>query len=1028
MSAENKSYRAAIGTDKTPPHNAPWLFDQQDHQLVRLVNDFAAARAGNKPLSQPDPALHPSGIIELTSEPGLRMARAVIILLESLEAGGPQERLHALRRLHDEVLFAVHSPLQKNTARVLIQLMKDLVRSCPHSYRQLPLAHEFHQAVRGTPRIIRKLLRRYHLLEMPEGWNQQAFDHHVHDANTKGRKNPTHLVMDAWVKGIRFLTVIYYNTVDSEAASELLRAARIMGISVRIGIEFRTCLRDKMVEFTWVPLNTDSPKAFTDLLRRPDIAAILAAYAPVNAWTQQHVLHLLRAWNQKHARELGGQLDLALPPSLDEEAFLSYVGQRQPSSLHLAEYIFSQWAPHIRQTSSSLRKKMETQTGAEYAATLEAVTRLETLVPDTIRAVWLGPEANPEVVFPHKPHQDLPEILLRKPEALLESLTPLHPCQMVLNLAALTPQDVLELLWRGKGRITHLELFNLREWTSGQLEHAASINRLQRAINEGSILRLKQVVRQIVREECEDSERRSVFQAILGHLPRLQEYYATLRLGSRIGTDSTSRSHHTHGMGLVFVETLPQQARNAMRREDKEQRLTLPVHTDIYSFEQYHEPLAPKAWWIKMLRWLPGLSKAGCHSVRGWGLEKKTTTVGQNGNLVTLGGVDARGINTENAPDCHKAPADISPWNPAYINSDMVNMLKIIAGFLPAQWAFWYVGSWWVLTWFGALLWFAITAVRNVAQSMVGGGAFSRSMLLPWNRYISWSRMADSLLYTGISVPLLEVVVRLWLLENLMGITVQDNAVMVYTVIAMVNSIYISGHNIFRGLPKEAVIGNIFRSALSIPLSMLLGQALLQCFIFMHMPDPMVLLQNCAAIVSKCSSDIVAAIIEGFADRNHYLRMRQSDYDSKFAQIFKNLAKQELLFPQRSLATMLQSPREFWSQLSRKDEQAARQALEHILDMMYMWYFKPRARQVFWQRIHAIPPEERQGILALHSLLRLEHEITTQLLQGLLGKDFSRVLTFYLQKNNEYLQEMEGARAVAAGQCHCSLSKAEQLA
>lgn len=1011
---ENTPHTPQPGMDSAPPHCAPWLFDPQDHQLVRLVNDFSAARARNQSLPQPDPALHPNGVIELTSEPGLRMARAVIILLESLEDGGPQERLHALRRLHDEVLYSVRSPLQKNTARVLIQLMKDLVRSSPHTHLQLPLAHEFHQAVRGTPRIIRKLLCRYHLLEMPEAWNQQAFDHHVHDANTKGRKSPTHLVMDAWVKGIRFLTVIYYNTVDPEAASELLRAARIMGITVRIGIEFRASFRDKMVEFTWVPLDINSPKAFADLLRRPDIAGALSEYAAVNMWMQEHVLRLLRAWNTIHAPRLAGQLGIPVPSPLKEGSFLAYVGHRQPSSLHLAEYIFSQWAPLAHEAAGNLRRQMEQQHGDARAATRALVESLEDFVPDTIRAEWLSPAANPDMVFPYTPHKSLPDVLLREPEALLETLTPLHPCQMVLNLAGLTPQDVLELLWRGKGHITHLELFNLREWTGGQLDHVEAINCLQRAINEGSMLRLKQVVRQIVREKPEDSARRPLLQAILDQLPRLQEFYASAQLGSRIGTDSTSRSHHTHGMGLVFVETLPQQARDALAREDKEQRLLLPVHTDIYSFVQHHEPPYAQPWWIKRLRRLPGLRHLGCHCVHGWGLEKKTTTVGQDGNLVTLGGVDAKGMNRENIKDSAKPAFDVSPWNPTYMNSDVVNLLKILVGFLPAQWAFWYVGSWWVLTWFGALLWFAITAVRNVAQSMVGGGAFSRSMLVPWNRYVSWSRMADSLMYTGISVPLLEVAVRLWLLEDLMGITVQDNAVMVYTVIALVNSIYISGHNIFRGLPKEAVVGNLFRSALSIPLSMLLGHALLQFFIFLQLPDPMILLQNCAAIVSKCSSDLVAAVIEGFADRNHYLRMRQSDYDSKFAQIFKSLATQELLFPHRNLAKMLQHPQEYWKKLYKNDPVAAKQALEHMLDMMYMWYFKPRARQVFWQKINSIPPEEKQGILALHSLLRLEREITTQLLQGLLGKDFSRVLTFYLQKNREYLHELKEARFRAA--------------
>ena len=68
---------------------------------------------------------------------------------------------------------------------------------------------------------MRHFLNTYHLLEMPEEWNQLTLDHHVHDANTKGRKNPTHLIMDAWIKGIRYLTVIYYNYVEPAAAREL---------------------------------------------------------------------------------------------------------------------------------------------------------------------------------------------------------------------------------------------------------------------------------------------------------------------------------------------------------------------------------------------------------------------------------------------------------------------------------------------------------------------------------------------------------------------------------------------------------------------------------------------------------------------------------------------------------------------------------------------------------------------------------------------------------------------------------------
>ena len=498
-------------TTSGPDKQASWLFDLQDHQLIQLVNSFVAARNMSMSLAQPEEGLHPRGIIKLTTDPGMRIARAVIILLESLEARGPQERLQALRRLHDEVLYSALSSLQKNTARVLIQIMKDLVRAAPHVHIQLPLAHDFYQAVRGTPHVIRSLLRRYHLLEMPEAWNQQAFDHHVHDANTKGRKSPTHLVMDAWLKGLRFITVVYYNTVDPEAASELLRAARIMGITVRIGIEFRATFHDKLIEFTWSPLNVHSSRAFIKLLQRPDIAAILKEYATVNQWMRQHVLRLLQAWNQKHAATLARKLEVPPPPPLDADAFLAFVGQRQPSSLHLAEYILQQWQPALEQALEELRNDPRRNGTDEEAARLRArLEAMEGLMPDSLRQEWLGPQANPDILFPVAPHKDLPPVLLRDPEVLLQSLVPLHPCQMILGLEGLSVQDTLELLWRGKGLITHLELFNLRTWSKGQLPHIEAINELQRAINEGSPLRLKQVVRRIVQDEPADSPRRDL--------------------------------------------------------------------------------------------------------------------------------------------------------------------------------------------------------------------------------------------------------------------------------------------------------------------------------------------------------------------------------------------------------------------------------------------------------------------------------------------------------------------------------------
>ncbi len=131
--------------------------------------------------------------------------------------------------------------------------MKELLRSRDNELRQLKLAHDFRMVLTGNPRKVRAELARYHLLEMPEEWNQYAFDDHVHDANTKGRKSPTHLVMDAWIKGHRYLTVVYYNYVSPEVVEELIEASAILDVKVQVGIEMSARFRDKYIRFTWEP-------------------------------------------------------------------------------------------------------------------------------------------------------------------------------------------------------------------------------------------------------------------------------------------------------------------------------------------------------------------------------------------------------------------------------------------------------------------------------------------------------------------------------------------------------------------------------------------------------------------------------------------------------------------------------------------------------------------------------------------------------------------------------------------------------
>ena len=193
-----------------------FYYDEDDYRLLEIVNKILARGKNPKLLRRLfEPGLHPRGIKELAAPKALRLASAMIDLLGTLEHGTANDRIVALRAVRAESLHDSSHLLRLNVARGLLQIMKEIVRAGGDQPRQLALAHDFREASSGKPRLIRKQLRKYHLLEMPEEWNQLAFDHHVHDANTKGRKSPTHLIMDAWIKGIRFLGVVYYNDIKS---------------------------------------------------------------------------------------------------------------------------------------------------------------------------------------------------------------------------------------------------------------------------------------------------------------------------------------------------------------------------------------------------------------------------------------------------------------------------------------------------------------------------------------------------------------------------------------------------------------------------------------------------------------------------------------------------------------------------------------------------------------------------------------------------------------------------------------------
>jgi hypothetical protein len=378
----------------------------------------------------------------------------------------------------------------------------------------------------------------------------------------------------------------------------------------------------------------------------------------------------------------------------------------------------------------------------------------------------------------------------------------------------------------------------------------------------------------------------------------------------------------------------------------------------------------------------------------------------RQGNVITLGGVD-KAISNHlylKSEDNDNSGRKIS-WR--YINSNLRNLLKVVIGFIPAFATFLFTKDWWLLAYGGAFIWFGITGLRNILQSVLGGGGLRRSPMLRWNAYVSWDRIADSLLFTGFSVPLLDYVTKTVVLERVFQITTATQPVLLYTIMALVNGLYLSSHNAFRGLPKTAVYGNFFRSALSIPIAVILNFAVGHLLAASGVVAVADVLQKWAAIISKAASDIMAGIIEGTADRYKNIRTRYWDYKIKLTELLDIYSKLELLFPEESTYEILEKSKKSLQKTNREAQDLERIISIHALDLLYFWMYQPRGQSAMDHLLKTVNEEERNLLVSSQFTLMRQRDISQMFIDGILGNDFARALSFYLSKYPEYLEAMK---------------------
>ncbi|MFW5908015.1 MAG: hypothetical protein ACOCR8_00115 [Desulfosalsimonas sp.] len=574
---------------------------------------------------------------------------------------------------------------------------------------------------------------------------------------------------------------------------------------------------------------------------------------------------------------------------------------------------------------------------------------------------------------------------------------------------------MVELLYDCGGRVTRLEIFNLKDYADCKVEHIPEIAALQECINSANVIQLKRMLLEMV-----DRLRGSGGHVAKARIQKLNWILADMEtflgmhrirpLKARIGSDSTGYSQRLPGMGLAVAESLPGRSRRRIRRDQTGVFMVIPFSVATF-LRVIYEPMEAGAGrmagiWGK-LGTLSVMERLGRKKRTEWYAREEAARMAEPGNIVTLSGFRTEagnGLFLETGPGGREVRGGY--WF-HYLQTPVKNFLKVLGGFVPAFLTFYLTSDWWILIYFGALIWFAITGLRNILQSVMAGGGLRRTPLLQWNDYVSWDRLTDSLMYTGFSVPLLDFFVKNLAMHKGLGITASTNPVLLYAVMAIVNGFYLTGHNLFRGLPREAAFANFFRTVLSIPVALGLNELLGGILTLAAVANVDALLQSWAAVISKTASDCVAGVIEGTVDRARNIRERINDYRQKLRQFLDVYTRVEMLFPESDVMDLLRSPEQWYHSEDEETRELIRILIINALDLLYFWMYQPRSHTAFKNLLRDMSEDERSVLIKAQSILEMEREISQLFIDGIIGRNFSKPLAFYLNRYEQYLKTVE---------------------
>ena len=788
---------------------------------IRDLAEMLSRRVEQSEEATPDLLSHPGGFTRAFRKRRMGIAESYIRIAQKLFRSDVQNRLHALKTL---VAFSLHAKtisMPLNTARVQTEIMKEAVKNIRNRRRQMEMIADFSLASYGHEATIRRFLREMRRLEVPETGQplkklDMGWDAHVHDNLSEGRKTPSQLVLDAFIKGISRLTLAYYDIPHRDIIFEAMESGRILGVEVSIGIEFSVGRRTRRKHFLFLPpaVTYDAFLEFFNL----NCAALAHFYDGLDE-NRNHrrrvITEILENFNRTHLIDInqGYPEDsiFALQP-LQLSDLEKIVPHGQFSRNHLSELLYEQLKEVLKKRVLLLKAQFEiarqlhkedTLTGWE----LEQVLNAYRYVRNQYTA--LSPALTKSEYFSGKNIVDYDSAFISEAEIMpdLKNSGALITFNRPLEHGF---ESAVQTVLSAHPYIDQIELMNMRDSMGRDPSEIIRLARFVSLINTGTLPEMKRFM--------DDLHSRTINTARLEDA--FEKYHNDL-LVPLAASAATGWKPQVPGMGFIRESRVPKKSRKNFCQSHY--RLPRPV-SDL---------------------------------INGGGRKSNTDPGGLNGPG-TVDEIYCLGKSGHFRPNLVGDEEHIEKIGPRrawrYLNPAFKNMIRVAIGVIPA-----YLWIGWEYT----LVWFGITFFRNVFVDLV---AFSGPRPKAWSiKDVNFDNTTQSLFWTGFSVPILSMVKLGFDYSWPFAFTGLLFVWLKFLVICIANGLYISAHNKIRQFDHRVIRANFFRSILAWPFSAVfspIGNLLLVPSI----------------VQAKFWSDVVAAVIEGTGKFQQKIVLRKRDY------------------------------------------------------------------------------------------------------------------------------------------------------